>query len=913
MILPGLLSCLADNKIQVRQSILKALDCIFISSDCKTHLPLPLINQCIISSDSPTLKRELFSWLSKINWIDQNQKNDSTIDSLLITCINYGLGDKNGDVRKSTIGLLISLNKIVTKDHIIQLCQESQPSMISILQQGILNNSTIADHAAQDNKLIPLKPLKIIELVENSSFSDKNERLELYSSMKIEYGSAWIFEICKILAFDMIELDSLNENHLKSYLSRHNLLPNCSDLIIIGISNILLNNQSSGLNLMVELLNNLDCLNYHLSDWEAEVVIINLINLMERVNTNPYFKQLGRLFPVSKIFSLLCEQLLKKIEKSKEEGNQLMIKDSNSISTILEEIEFLIQRNGSVVIIPSKHLPIFGSLIVSRPGKKLFEIVDHIIRLLGDTAWIYLRLERMKYEEMKTNTMEIISRSVKEEITPTPIPMSKQYISKSFSVTALDHIIDSITTSIDHDCLTNLQKLDSEYMENEYHEIKEKLGLLLPSLLVRLRDCSTSFSDLNDERLETKDKICHFVCIILLKISNNYHMQVNALGNQITEMFFDEIVNCLSGSKINELENREMHIKTLNVILIKSLENFNVNSVYESLLKLLALDFRKKQKQEIQHDISLKHAEYIMKCLWRLTKQIGSHLKDESLKVERLLFDIHSFFNIIPPMEWKSRASQHLPLEDLPLRTVKTILHELVVSVKSDILKYLTLIPNFKENSFVYTYLKTMLEANNIQVDEKLGTDNTSSTLSRNHLSHQEIEDYLRDICTKICSKPNTQTGLIELYEFKKNHDEYAALQIDAFLQKLGGFFYKYITRNLTQIENEVKSSNDGYDIKNDYDLNLADSFKSKLQRMQQLLESKECYSNNEGSTSISVSPIRTRMNSPVNKIEKSSIIRDLDDDTKKLQNNEKSSILNLKERLTRLRQQQQTLSPVNK
>lgn len=99
-----------------------------------------------------------------------------------------------------------------------------------------------------------------------------------------------------------------------------------------------------------------------------------------------------------------------------------------------------------------------------------------------------------------------------------------------------------------------------------------------------------------------------------------------------------------------------------------------------------------------------------MKCLWKLAKTVQENLRTGVLNPDELLFDINKFFITTPPTEWKRRAAESVPLGEMPLRTVKTLLLELVNGLGDSIFQHLTLIDNPQASS-VYPYLHHMLEA----------------------------------------------------------------------------------------------------------------------------------------------------------------------------------------------------------
>jgi len=67
------------------------------------------------------------------------------------------------------------------------------------------------------------------------------------------------------------------------------------------------------------------------------------------------------------------------------------------------------------------------------------------------------------------------------------------------------------------------------------------------------------------------------------------------------------------------------------------------------------------------------------------------------------------FLLVCPPSEWKRRVADDVPLKDVPLKTIKTILHELIEVQGEDVLKHLEAIPN-RQASHVYNILQKMLE-----------------------------------------------------------------------------------------------------------------------------------------------------------------------------------------------------------
>jgi cytoskeleton-associated protein 5 len=200
-----------------------------------------------------------------------------------------------------------------------------------------------------------------------------------------------------------------------------------------------------------------------------------------------------------------------------------------------------------------------------------------------------------------------------------------------------------------------------------------------------------------------------------------------------------------------------------------------------------------------------------LQCLWKISKSVKDNLEDGSLDAKKLLLDIDQFLQAIPPAEWRRRASDNIPLGDMPLRTVKTILQQVVGTFGDSVYDQLSLLER-PENSFVYQYLYRLLNnSRSVVAPEASGSSEQlsrqSSTMSHsgpararagtngsagpvgNTPSHNggiaggapmspgrssdiEMNLALKDIFDKIGNAQESKKGIAELYEFRKLHPE---------------------------------------------------------------------------------------------------------------------------------------------
>lgn len=669
------------------------------------------------------------------------------------------------------------------------------------------------------------------------------------------------------------------------------------------------------LDLLDKILTHVDESNARLTEHEAACLLPHLIAKSGetkdtiRSRTKAIFRQLCRIYPASKLFGCFVESLRSKSAKVR--------------VVCLEEMASLLGRNGLVVINPPKHIPLIAGLVSDRDSAVRsagLDVLARLVGLMGDQISKYLSElgpkemglleERLKHRptefesepadpqisesgESKTSqpqpqsssttasgpfsleyenfdrkdqslmlmTTSTPKRSSKlaEATPPYPFATSKP-VTFDFVEHPLDRIIHLIQTSADLPCIQSLQRLE-EYLSPVSADLKPRINALTAALCVRLHECLVPQIDADDA---LKSRLCRYVCNALVVTCTEFELVQDLLPDTLIILLSETLTALTSLQLLNFADNEQLQ-RALNVLLVKVLEGSGKNNCYNALLVLLEQAFRVPPNQDE------KYPEFIMKCLWKMTKQIPAHLDSSELNISKLLLDIHNFFCALPPLEWKTRANHRLPFEDLPLRTVKTILHELVVVKGVEVLKailndtFIKVVPDWKQ-SFVTSYLKAMLQAIGLPTD--LDSDKAvsgESEIQSNELTAEQLEATLKDICGRICSKPNTRSGLEELYIFQQEHPSIAN-QIDSYLEQLGGFFYKYIKRNLHQIDMEHR-------MKHNEDIG---QYRTKLNNLQEILTSATASSKAGGLVMANApvedpfivqSPVRTRLESPLLKV----------------------------------------------
>lgn len=1006
-ILGPALSCLADNKPQVRQAALKFLSSV-LSIGNLTSMAGAIASS--LSTDSPNLRRELLTWLSQ-NFFTVGAVSEDDRNALLNAALNC-LQDRAAEVRKASSLFIDAILDIVPGENILVLCQDGKQVLAPTVRQIVETHKprtlpqTIVKVPKTPQKLGAMTqqgrtPKKLIEdtgklIFLSTDIQAKQSRWD----QDTKAGIKWSFEEPRIEFCDHLKLQMqgyiassivrcLFSEDFKEVVSamtsiqaslqgqeKEGLVANL-DLILKYITIRLFDGNPTVLGRTFELLEQslsvIDEANLRLTEQEALAFLSHLVqragDLKEpaRSKIRSVYRQLCRVYPASKLFNFLLDGLRARSPKSRAEA--------------LTEMSLLVSRNGLMVVQASKHIPQIAGTISDRDSRVrnlALNLLAQLHDLLGDTMSKHLGgisasdmeslQERLRHrqpltedppaeegdeEDVPTTEIDhddqvekegpnipqvfqldpsIFKTPTKRVVSSISTPMASQIsiahsnetpslstlpAATSFEATAIDDpldvIIRKIATEVDLECIIALQRLD-EYMADPLGNLLCKATSLVTALTARLHECMAFNLDVAVD-VSLKSRLCRYVTNALLLIAADGPC-LNQVEESSISLLTREILISLVCDNLYLLQDREQLSRALNILLVKILDNLKRNTCFRILLRLLESAFRTPPPAED------RYPEMVMKCLWKVTKQLPINVQQNEVEVALLLRDLEHFLTHLPPIEWKTRAAQHLPHEDLPLRTVKTIVHELVITCGERIVSIVRSMPEASQ-AFISSYVRVMLMANGMDVSgldfERATSASTTAPATdpqqAENIDEGKLEEELRDICSKICSKPNTRAGLLGLYELERRHPQ-ALRQIDNYLHTLGSFFYKYIKRNLRQIEIEMEERLAGQT-----DLEI---HKSRLAQMQTIFSaggmvgegqhsrpadgaiSASSSSSSVSSTVISEtaytdSPVRKRLESPAAK----SALRSATTSPKAIPVKD-STIVSLKERLAKLRHGEQ-------
>ncbi|KAI0831213.1 ARM repeat-containing protein [Trametes gibbosa] len=249
-----------------------------------------------------------------------------------------------------------------------------------------------------------------------------------------------------------------------------------------------------------------------------------------------------------------------------------------------------------------------------------------------------------------------------------------------------------------------------------------------------------------------------------------------------------------------------------------------------------------------------KVAELVLKCVWKLARNIPPDLEKGALDPVELFPAVEHFLQSVPPNEWRARATNKVPCGDMPLRTIKVIIQHVVAHYGDDVYDHLSSAFDDPSATIVYPYVYRILNSSNKTAAEvplrnsdviREEPRRPTSTLSRpispqetassrsvtsdphrasssNHtrsrsvsstaetVQEPDLDDQLNVIIDHISSETTGamhKEGITELHHYLKAYP-HKKPRVDKILESTGPAFRKYITRALASRAAEDEERN---------------------------------------------------------------------------------------------------------
>lgn len=265
---------------------------------------------------------------------------------------------------------------------------------------------------------------------------------------------------------------------------------------------------------------------------------------------------------------------------------------------------------------------------------------------------------------------------------------------------AMDYLVTQITSDDASQSIDALKQLEKA-LHGPLDPIIPHINDLVNAHTLQIRLAYTGL----EQRNNSTTRVCKHLVNSLVSIFSNKQLASKVQSDPLYNLLH-ELASRLLDKNLDKVESGQQLAKALNVTMVKVLENSNRNATFSALLLILVRCAQPLRSMEDSAQ-QAKFGDLIMKCIWKLTKTIKECVAAGTLKPNELLADMNDFLVSISPPDWKRRAQEGVPLGDMPLRTVKTVLVELSSGMGDEVFNHLDLIQD-PTKSAIHQYLVHM-------------------------------------------------------------------------------------------------------------------------------------------------------------------------------------------------------------
>ncbi|XP_035011741.2 cytoskeleton-associated protein 5 isoform X3 [Hippoglossus stenolepis] len=404
-----------------------------------------------------------------------------------------------------------------------------------------------------------------------------------------------------------------------------------------------------------------------------------------------------------------------------------------------------------------------------------------------------LDLDMIERDQSRVCEMpDLVQHKLDELLEPIMIPEPKIHsVSPHFdelhnsTASTINFVISQVASGDINTSIQALAQIDEVLRQEDKAEVMSgHIDQFLIATFMQLRLINSTH--MADERLDKRDIIKLYSCIIgnMLSLFSMESLAREASMGVLKDLMHG-VITLMLDSRVEDMEDGQQLIRSTNLLVIRVLEKSQQTNMISALLVLL-------QDSLVTTAGPPKFSELVMKCLWRMTRHLPETI--DSINLDRILLDVHNFMKVFPKEKLKQLKN------DVPHRTLKTLLHTLCKLTGPQILDHLSMIENRNESELEAHLRQVVKHSGNLSGLKSDRGNEKGGLRTDERMSKAKVSDILSEIFKKIGSKENTKEGLTELYEYKQ---KYSDADLEPFLKNTSQFFQSYVERGLRMIESE--------------------------------------------------------------------------------------------------------------
>ncbi|KAI6109163.1 microtubule associated protein [Pisolithus croceorrhizus] len=263
------------------------------------------------------------------------------------------------------------------------------------------------------------------------------------------------------------------------------------------------------------------------------------------------------------------------------------------------------------------------------------------------------------------------------------------------------------------DALKKIQKTlmikpEDGHTSSEYKELAEHTEGLIETITLQM---SHVFERQEDLVIDENFRLAKH----LIQTLNTFCDHV-ILAESLT---IDILTPLLEELTLRLLETDDSHIskvkdmsRFINMIILRLFATGRKMSIFRALFSLLLQIVKPfPSNGTLPESKEARVAELVLKCVWKLARNIPQDLKEQKLDPVELLPAVEHFLQSVPPNEWRARATNKVPCGDMPLRTIKVVIQHIVAHYGDDVYDILSASFDDPSATIVYPYVYRILNS----------------------------------------------------------------------------------------------------------------------------------------------------------------------------------------------------------
>ncbi|KAH7889726.1 hypothetical protein F5I97DRAFT_1924243 [Phlebopus sp. FC_14] len=392
------------------------------------------------------------------------------------------------------------------------------------------------------------------------------------------------------------------------------------------------------------------------------------------------------------------------------------------------------------------------------------------------------------------------------------------------------------------DALKRIQKIlmtrpEDGHASSDYRELAEHTEGLIETITLQMAHV---FERPDDLMIEENFRLAKHL-IQTLNTFCDHTFLAESLTVDILTPLLEELTTRLLETDESQISKVKDLSRFINMIILRLFATGRRMSIFRSLFALLLQIVKPFPSSGTLPDSKESRvAELVLKCVWKLARNIPQDLKDQNLDPVELLPAVEHFLQSVPPNEWRARATNKVPCGDMPLRTIKVIIQHVVAHYGDEVYDLLSASFDDPSATIVYPYVYRILNSTTKPAESSARTYNSppdpitrpysaassrplsptaSSSANHRHSSQShrtspsvsshngfsppveepDPEEQLITIINHISSETTGamhKEGITELHHFLKNYP-HKRPRVEKLLETTGPAFRKYINRAL--------------------------------------------------------------------------------------------------------------------